>query len=206
MSHSQKCIVINGFIGVRQGYILSSYMVDWYSTFDLLSARYASYYTATGGLGGGGVHETISMHHIHWSFQPVLHNWCNKGCGMCYPVFGMMHIKEPLLLIGKSSLCGSSGFPLTIWRPFTWRHITVNKNVLNVSLNNTFPSFLPYPLNAQAWPPRDQRTAFQSRVSGQLLQPLDNPFKYRWLSPTATMLRISTRPWTCTMTYKSRAS
>ena len=34
--------------------------------------------------------------------------------GMCYPVFGMMHIKEPLLLIGKSSLCGSSGFPLSL--------------------------------------------------------------------------------------------
>ena len=27
---------------------------------------------------------------------------------------GMMHIKEPLLLIGKSSLCGSSGFPLSL--------------------------------------------------------------------------------------------
>ena len=24
-----------------------------------------------------------------------------KGCGMCYPLCGMMHIKEPLLLIGK---------------------------------------------------------------------------------------------------------
>ena len=41
-------------------------------------------------------------------------DWCNKGCGMCYPVCGMVHIKEPLLLIGKSSPCGSSGFPLTI--------------------------------------------------------------------------------------------
>ena len=47
----------------------------------------------------------------YFSFQPVLHNWCNKGCGMCYPVCGMVHMKEPLLLIGKSSLCGSSGFP-----------------------------------------------------------------------------------------------
>ena len=28
---------------------------------------------------------------------------CNKGRGMCHPVCGMMHIKEPLLLIGKSS-------------------------------------------------------------------------------------------------------
>ena len=39
----------------------------------------------------------------YFSFQPVLHDWCNKGHGMCYPVSGMMHIKEPLLLVGKSS-------------------------------------------------------------------------------------------------------
>ena len=44
------------------------------------------------------------------SFQPLLHDWCNKGRGMYYPVFGMVHVKEPLLLIGKSSLCGGSGF------------------------------------------------------------------------------------------------
>ena len=48
----------------------------------------------------------------YFSFQPVLHDWCNKGRGMCYPVCGMVHIKEPLLLIGKSSPCGGSGFPL----------------------------------------------------------------------------------------------
>ena len=39
----------------------------------------------------------------YFSFQPLLHDWCNKGCGMCYPVCGMMHIKEPLLLIRKNS-------------------------------------------------------------------------------------------------------
>ena len=42
------------------------------------------------------------------------HDWCNKGRGMCYPVCGMVHIKEPLLLIGKSSLCGGSGFPFSL--------------------------------------------------------------------------------------------
>ena len=64
----------------------------------------------------------------YFSFQ--LHDWCNKGCGMCYPVCGMVHIKEPLLLIGKCSPCGGSGFlsrylsgPL----PYVLRHITVNK-------------------------------------------------------------------------------
>ena len=41
------------------------------------------------------------------SFQPVLHDWCNKGCGM-------VHIKDTLLLIGRSSPCGGSGFPLSL--------------------------------------------------------------------------------------------
>ena len=56
----------------------------------------------------------------YFSFQPVLHDWCNKGRGMCYPVCEMMHIKEPLLINGKSILCGGSGFPLSLseW-PFT---------------------------------------------------------------------------------------
>ena len=44
----------------------------------------------------------------------LLHDWCNKGRGMCYPVCGMVHIKEPLLLIGKSSLCGGSGFRFSL--------------------------------------------------------------------------------------------
>ena len=50
----------------------------------------------------------------YFSYQPVLHDWCNKGRGMCYPVCGMVHIKEPLLLIDKSSLCGGSGFPFSL--------------------------------------------------------------------------------------------
>ena len=40
----------------------------------------------------------------------MLHDWCNKGRGMCYSVCGMMHIKEPLL-IRKSSPYDGSGFP-----------------------------------------------------------------------------------------------
>ena len=42
------------------------------------------------------------------------HDWCTKGHGICYPVCGMVHIKELLLLIGKSNSCGSSGFPLSL--------------------------------------------------------------------------------------------
>ena len=48
------------------------------------------------------------------SFQPVLHDWCNKDHGMCYAFCGMMHIKELLLLIGKSCPCGRSRFPLSL--------------------------------------------------------------------------------------------
>ena len=50
----------------------------------------------------------------YFLFQPVLHDWFNKGCGMYYPVCGMVHIKEPLLLIRKSSLCGGSRFHLSL--------------------------------------------------------------------------------------------
>ena len=57
----------------------------------------------------------------YFSFQSVLHDWCNKGRGMCYPVCGMVHIKDPFLLIGDVKV----------------------SNVLSASLNKTFPSFFP---------------------------------------------------------------
>ena len=53
----------------------------------------------------------------YFSFQPVLHDvdaryipTCVKGCGMCYPLCGAMHIKEQLLLVGKCSPCSDGGF------------------------------------------------------------------------------------------------
>ena len=45
-------------------------------------------------------------------FQPVVHNWSIKGYGMCCSVCGKVHIKDPLLLIGKCNLCGDSVFHL----------------------------------------------------------------------------------------------
>ena len=80
----------------------------------------------------------------YFSFQPVFHDWCNQGHGMCYPVCGMVHIKETLLLIRKSSSCGFLSRYLNGPLPYVWRHITVNKNVLSAPLNKTFPSFLPW--------------------------------------------------------------
>ena len=79
----------------------------------------------------------------HFSLQPVLHDWCNKGRGMCYPVCGMVHIKEHLLLIDKSSLCGGSGFPFSLSEWFLTIYLTpYNRryNVLSASLNKTFLS------------------------------------------------------------------
>ena len=68
-------------------------------------------------------HGAMGRGPIELFFVPeVLDDWCNKGCGMCYSVCGMMHIKEPLLLIGKSSRCGGSKFPLFLeekWNVWT---------------------------------------------------------------------------------------
>ena len=61
---------------------------------------------------GSILHEVDPL--SYFSFHQVLRDWCNKGRGMCYPVCGMVHIKEPLLLIDKSSLCGGSGFPFSL--------------------------------------------------------------------------------------------
>ena len=82
----------------------------------------------------------------NFSFKPVLQDWCNKGHGMCYPVYGMVHIKELLMLIGKNSPCGGSRLPLSLFEwSFTICPLTYNRkyNVLSASLNKTFPSFLP---------------------------------------------------------------
>ena len=59
---------------------------------------------------------------VRWVVVSILHggpielflDWCNEGYGICYPVCGMVHIKEPLLLIRKSSPCGCSRFPLSL--------------------------------------------------------------------------------------------
>ena len=51
---------------------------------------------------------------VYLSFQPVFH----KGRGMCNPGCWMMHIKGPLLLIGKSSPCGGSRFHLSLSKWF----------------------------------------------------------------------------------------
>ena len=69
----------------------------------------------------------------------MFHNWCNKGRGMCYPVCGMVHVKDPLLLIENSSPCGSSRFPLLLSElSFTICLMPYNRKICwSVSLNKT---------------------------------------------------------------------
>ena len=47
----------------------------------------------------------------YFSFQSVLHNWCNKS-SVCYFVYVMVHIKDSVLLIEKSNPCSgvAAGF------------------------------------------------------------------------------------------------
>ena len=54
------------------------------------------------------------------------------GHGMCYPVCGMVHIKDPMLLNGKSNPCsGRSRLFLSRYLsgilPHVRRNITINK-------------------------------------------------------------------------------
>ena len=46
--------------------------------------------------------------YVQYLLQPVLHDWCNKGCGMYYPLCGMVDIKDPLLL--KAHVVVAAGF------------------------------------------------------------------------------------------------
>ena len=42
----------------------------------------------------------------YFSFQQVIHDWCNKHHGMGYPDCGMIYIKEPLLLMERVAHVG----------------------------------------------------------------------------------------------------
>ena len=65
----------------------------------------------------------------YFSFQPVLHDWCNKGHGMCYLVCGMVHIKEPLLLMIRVAYVAPAGFLSH------YQSVSLNKTFLSLSQN-----------------------------------------------------------------------
>ena len=64
----------------------------------------------------------LILHSDTFAVWVIFHsNWSIKGCGMCYPVCGKVHIKYPLLLVRKSSLCDDSMFPLKKYVTMTIR-------------------------------------------------------------------------------------
>ena len=73
---------------------------------------------------------------VQWVVRSILHDGpielfltsVTKAV-VCAILCGMMYIKEPLLLIRKSSLCCGSRFPLSLNGPLPYvrHHITVNK-------------------------------------------------------------------------------
>ena len=74
------------------------------------------------------------------AFQPVLHDGCKKGYGIYYPVCGMVHIKELLLLIEKTSpYSGGSGFPILL---FEWFFTTCIGSRLICILSHYFRGFV----------------------------------------------------------------
>ena len=84
----------------------------------------------------------------HWAIsQPSQRSTTGITNGVVCAILSVwvVHIKYPLLLIGKCGACsGGSGFHLSLSGgplPYVGCHITVN-NMLRASLNKTFPSFL----------------------------------------------------------------
>ena len=61
-----------------------------------------------------------------------LHDWCNKGRGMCYHICGMVHIKECMLLMWKTSSCsGGSGLPLSLNGPIPYAWCNITKYIMS---------------------------------------------------------------------------
>ena len=95
----------------------------------------------------GSSDRSFMVHPLsYFLFQPVICNWYNKGCGMCYPVCWVVHVKDPLLLIRKNSPCsGGSRFLLSLYEwSFTicltpYNHI---KHVEYIIKKNVLPSLV----------------------------------------------------------------
>ena len=111
-SSANESYLKNSLQNAFQDVVCSLFILSWVSLLRKEARRSSVVRAFTHGAMGRRLHGVDPL--SYFSFQLVLHDWCNKGCGMCYPVYGMVHIKEPLLLLGKSSPCGGSRFPLSL--------------------------------------------------------------------------------------------
>ena len=83
----------------------------------------------------------------YFLFQPVLHDWLTKPVVCAILSVGY---KRSLAANQKIAHVAAAGFLFCYLKgKFTIRHITVNKNVLSVSLNKIFPSSFIYGLQWQ---------------------------------------------------------
>ena len=67
--------------------------------------------------GNGEVEDKLAIGMIQWKTISRSSQCSTTGVTKAMVgaiLSGMVHIKEPLLLIGKSSLCGGSGFPFSL--------------------------------------------------------------------------------------------
>ena len=65
----------------------------------------------------------------YFSFQPVLHDWCNKGRGMCYPVWYGAY-KRTLAVNQKVAYVAAAGIPFSLSE---WSlTICLTPNTLNI--------------------------------------------------------------------------
>ena len=65
----------------------------------------------------------------YFSFQPVFHDWCNKGRGMCYPVLDNAY-KMTIAANWKVAYVAAAGFLSRYLKgplPYVRRHVAVNK-------------------------------------------------------------------------------
>ena len=67
------------------------------------------------------------------SFQLVLYDWCNKGCGMYHPVCGLAHNKKPYCWLERVAHVAVCFFSLSLFHypsgpvPSIQCHVTINK-------------------------------------------------------------------------------
>ena len=61
--------------------------------------------------------------------KPMHHDWCTKGRGMYYAIYGMLHIKDLLLLVKMSdSQSGGCRFPVSLSMHFFTPYIQCQYN------------------------------------------------------------------------------
>ena len=71
----------------------------------------------------------------YFSFQPVLHDWCNKGHGMCYPVYFTDRIAHTTAFVTPAGKRNSSMSPSS---PMGWSNLQEGNRLILFSSKLSF--------------------------------------------------------------------